>query len=73
MKHLRVDFGTKHNRGVRPEHFVAEGAAYIKAALKTLDAIGWSKLNANGKGRIITEEVSILFILFRIILRCFLR
>lgn len=55
---LRTYYGSKKNRGVKPEHFYKGSGNIIRKVLQQLDACGYTKKAESGvhKGRIITKE-----------------
>ena len=55
---LRTYYGSKKNRGVKPEHFYKGSGNILRKVLQQLDSAGYTKKAEIGvhKGRIITKE-----------------
>ena len=55
---LRTYYGSKKNRGVKPEHFYKGSGNILRKVLQQLDSAGYTKKAEAGvhKGRIITKE-----------------
>ncbi|VDN31218.1 unnamed protein product [Cylicostephanus goldi] len=68
---LRTVFGGKKDRGSRPNHFCKGSGSVIRKALQTLEAIKWVEKHADGKGRVLSKQVSMILTSFNYI-DCFL-
>jgi len=51
-------YGGKLRRGVRPNHFQTGSGAVIRKALQTLEALKWVEKHSDGKGRVLSKQVS---------------
>ena len=53
---LKMVYGGKLRRGVRPNHFQTGSGAVIRKALQTLEALKWVEKHSDGKGRVLSKQ-----------------